>query len=231
MQLRGENPEPATKTEASQPSTADVILKVLADNGKHLRIPEDEDVVVVVTFRGEATAIGYRYTDSLLGSLAGSTRRSQTPATISPQASGTEPTGPTSHGKSSQDLELLGDLHLRQRQYQSAIEAFEKAIAVEPTAEPKQMAENFRKLAEAKLQLGKLDEAKAMIESAVEWEKKSMQPVTHPETKTKVEARWPAKLIVTAKKQQLNEVGSGKLSMEEFRKKTSIELISPQPEK
>jgi hypothetical protein len=51
-EIRGE--EVAVKDgdpKRKEPALADVILRVLADNGKHLQLPENESLTVVVTFR------------------------------------------------------------------------------------------------------------------------------------------------------------------------------------
>lgn len=228
--LHGENPEPTTKPDPVQPSIADVVLKVLAENGKHIRVRDDEDVTVVVTLRNENPTAQTWWTPTqarpfttidVSTSVAPVTE--QAPASpIAPLAGG--------HGKTARDFELLGDLHLRQKQYQQATEAFQRAINLQPD-DPKQLAENFRKLAEAKLQLGQLNEAKAMIESAVEWERKSKQPAgtaaPKTENKPKPESSWPAKLLIAANKRQLDAVGSGKMTLEEFRQKAAVELVSP----
>src|SRR5262249_48627765 len=53
-ELHGEKTEPA-KTSHELPSFADVLLKVLAENGKHFQyLGENENLTVVVTFRGPA---------------------------------------------------------------------------------------------------------------------------------------------------------------------------------
>ena len=54
-ELRGEKIEDEGKGAVGSPSLSDVILKVLADNGKHFtRLAEGERISVVVTFRDDA---------------------------------------------------------------------------------------------------------------------------------------------------------------------------------
>jgi len=231
--LHGENPEPTTKPDPVQPSIADVVLKVLAENGKHIRVRDDEDVTVVVTLRNENPTAQTWWTPTQAGPFTtiAPTNVSTAVAPVTEQAPASPIAPPTAgHGKTARDFELLGDLHLRQKQYQQATEAFQRAINLQPD-DPKQLAENFRKLAEAKLQLGQLNEAKSMIESAVEWERKSKQPAgtaaPKTENKPKPESSWPAKLLIVANKRQLDAVGSGKMTLEEFRQKTAVELVSP----
>ncbi|HEV3144259.1 MAG TPA: hypothetical protein VGZ47_10270 [Gemmataceae bacterium] len=58
-ELHGEKAEPA-KTAPQSPSLADVLLKVLAENGKHFEyLPENESLTVVVTFRGQSPIHSY----------------------------------------------------------------------------------------------------------------------------------------------------------------------------
>src|SRR5207344_3218640 len=67
--------------------------------------------------------------------------------------------------KSGHDYELLGDLHLRQKQYQQALDAFERALKMKPDLPD--LPEVYRKAAEARMQLGELKEAKWLLDKAI----------------------------------------------------------------
>jgi len=224
QQLRGDSPEPVAKTETTTPTLGDVLVSVLADNGQHLRISNNEDVTIVATFRPVTPAAVSTTSPSNPGLY-------DVPVTVAPglAAPATQPSlAPTGHGQTFRDFNLLGDLHLRQRQYTQAQEAFQKALTQEPKGDPKQLAEVFRKLAETKLQTGKLEEAKAMIESAVTYERQANDDAAgkgRTETTSAPMQRTPAKMIITSSKRHLDEVGAGKISLDEFRKQLKVELI------
>jgi hypothetical protein len=155
-ELRGEKSEDATANQKPKaPSVADVILKVLADNGHNFsHLGAKESLTVVVTFRKGNAAVfhhnlsGYSNTINL-GLLAlGAARNEPAPKNGKPSpkeggadkdvrdsvANVLEFLGKDSLGKSSSanDHELLGDLHLKQSRAQEAIKAYEKAVEQKP---------------------------------------------------------------------------------------------------
>jgi len=111
--LRGEPvTEKPTSTTKEQP-LGDVILRLLADNGKHFTaLKDDERLTVVVTFRGAShagtvAATGQSALTAIYGTAMGGDAKED--------RAGTQ--------------ESLGDLHLKQGQPQRAIEAYQKALA------------------------------------------------------------------------------------------------------
>jgi tetratricopeptide (TPR) repeat protein len=232
-ELRGEKPalQPATSG-ARPPSVRDIILRVLADNGNHLtRLRDDEKITVVVTFRdGDAllapvsTTLGPA-TNPFQGYVGQNT---MTPSGLTTAAQGTQPSGSNKQPSSARDYEMLGDLHLKQGQYQAAAEAFKKAIgAYEDETRDNRPAE-FTKLlgsllareAQAQIGLGHNDRAVELLQQARSGASgQNTATAKAPNSKPRV----PAKLIISATRRQLAAIAGGQMSFDEFRRAASIE--------
>ncbi len=60
MELHGQTPEPEAKAVPAHPSLSEVILKVLAENGRHFGgLQDGERITVAVTFRESANGVNY----------------------------------------------------------------------------------------------------------------------------------------------------------------------------
>lgn len=60
MELHGQTPEPEAKAVPAHPSLSEVILKVLAENGRHFGgLQDGERITVAVTFREGANGVNY----------------------------------------------------------------------------------------------------------------------------------------------------------------------------
>lgn len=215
--LRGE-PVEKPATTAKEPPLGDVLLKVLADNGKHFTaLKDDERLTVAVTFRGTGHSMP----------LVTSGQSALNAVSIYGQAASTEPKEDRAG-----TMTNLGDLHLKQGQPDRAAEAYLKALAaVEASAKesPDGKEERDRvqsallKLAQAYVAAGKLDEARETMDKAKAARDKgtaSTKPITKPA------AALPARLTVSATRRQLDDVGSGKITFDEFRKQATVEYVA-----
>jgi tetratricopeptide (TPR) repeat protein len=133
---------------------------------------------------------------------------------------------------------LLGDLHLRQGQYKTAITAYEKALALAQKALERQpdqkqqiltLTELYSKLAQARLGAGEADKAREALEHAMAYarlaEKASGKGEEGGGPPKESALPLPSRLILSVPKKLLDQVGSGKMSYEEFRKAASIEYV------
>ena len=212
--LRGEPVDKPTTT-AKEPPLGDVILRLLADNGKHFTaLKDDERLTVAVTFRGTPhsatlSMTGQSATTAIYGTAMG--------GDVKEDRAGSQ--------------ESLGDLHLKQGQPQRAIEAYQKALS-EARHDGKDAPEGadgrvhgaMLKLAQAYLAAGQLDKARQSMEEAAALKNKSA-----PQAKTTTgnkPAALPARLTVSATKRQVDDVGSGKITFDEFRKQATVEYVA-----
>jgi hypothetical protein len=239
MELRGEKPAVAPPAEARPPSVRDVILRVLAVNGNHLsHLRDDERLTVVVTFRdGGRFGAGYgtsfsgaaltNWNQSMVTTQPASPFGGQTSAPL--RAPGVAPQGASNKPPSSaRDYELLADLHLKQQEYQTAIEAYAKAIAAyQEEAKSnragdiaKELAAIYSRQAQAHLGLGHADQAMELLQQARSANRRNVPASGGKET---TQSRVPSKLIISATKRQLDQISQGKISLDEFRKSASIE--------
>ena len=179
-ELRGEKilTPPATGA-ARSPSVRDIILHVLADNGSHLtRLRDDEKITVVVTFRDGETFFAPQ------GTTLGQTSnpfQSMTPSGLTTTyqqgvaaSSALQPSGGNKQPSSAHDYEMLGDLHLKQAQYQAAAEAYKKAIgayeeelkADRPADYQMVLSKLLARQAQAQIGLGQNDRAAELLSQA-----------------------------------------------------------------
>jgi hypothetical protein len=219
-QLHNEKPKSDDKEQPrKEPNLVEIILRVLADNGRHFaQLSDDESLIVIVTFRGNDP---------------------QPTKVADPEKSKTDPKrghAPSGEDKSkdagllgspstAHDYQLLGELHLKQGNYEEAVKAWQKALELEPGT--KQATLLYRKLAEAYLALGKDGEARQAIDKALESAKagqaEGAKPSKQPEASC---SPLPAKLIISASKKLLDQVGSGKIAGEEFHKAATVNYLT-----
>jgi hypothetical protein len=221
---RGE-PVPA-KNPASpvRPPVGDVVLKLLAENGKHFTaLNDDERVTIAVTFRNSVLQLH--------------------PSTFNKAALGQDSTllgaGVNSDAGLRANivredrvatLENLGALHLKQGEPQRAIEAFTNAASAaeaEAKQNPAEGNERLRgallKLSQALLAAGKLDDAREAMDRATTGLGNPPQ-AANSAPKTGAVNR-PARLTISAPKKLLDQIGNGKISLEEFRKQAIVEYV------
>jgi tetratricopeptide (TPR) repeat protein len=260
-EIRGEKPDGGDK-KPKDPTIADILIKVLAENGKHFtQLGPDETVTIVVTFRqaeGGGTFVDPIYLnlgipqDTMLrpnelilyqhplGALqAAKLRPNQLDLYQFPVAQpvNTDPTQDTKvaggaaapsgevatkgpSGKAKDSL-LLGDLHYKQGKIAEAIDAYMVALKeLQDSKEADAYAETCFKLAQCFLAENKAEEAKHYVELVIK-HKKPVEPA--PTKKEAPTSHSPTKLIISAPKKVLDQVGSGKMSIEEFKKEVTVE--------
>ena len=146
-ELRGETPEPEAKPLPAHQPLSEVILKVLAENGRHFTsLADGERVVVAVTFRGAATCANCHQNPWGNNGQPLATFRTdywqeagqpaapnQSPAPPDPNVPRlqyvVDPTIPTPAWQNDVRSDvLLGDLHLKQGKGQEAVAAYLKAV-------------------------------------------------------------------------------------------------------
>jgi hypothetical protein len=257
-ELHGEKAEQEKERERQAPSLSEVVLKALAENGKHFtQLAENEQVTVALTlFQGQACSACHGGHDSRATAGGGGRITSQyfSPdpnlnqqnaagggGTPTPSTSG-QPGTPSTSGQSQERIEarrqlLMGDLHLKQNGPQSAIEMYEKAwlayrklLDEEPKAAS--ATPDWQLHLEAVELLGKLGQcyrSKGDVErtrKVVDYLALLGQKAGQPEGKAaSVAGPLPAKLIVSASKKVLDQVGSGKLSFDEFKKAATVQYL------
>jgi hypothetical protein len=214
-----------TGSQPGQPSLADVILRVLANNGHHFtQLRPDESITVAVTFRPSAGRDSpqpiavFQSNASPQTSVLRATEGGVVTQVAQPQASGTSP------ASTWQDYVLLGDLHMRQNKADEAVKAYLKAIELKP--EPKHEATILQQLERSYRQAGKYPEAQLTQKKAQElFGKLLAQAEPHNPAESKP-SMLPAKLTISATKGLLDAVGNGRTSFEEFRKAASVEYLT-----
>ncbi len=223
-ELHGGKPEPAEKeSPRAEASLAEIVLRALAENGRHFtaELPENESITVVITFRGARPQAGQPGGGPVPTVPPG--KRPRVPMTFqqNPGLPGAPPAG-TSFS-SEQDYELYGDLNLKQGKPDEAVQAYRKALEMKPDA--KQSAALHRKLAQACLAQGKVEEARQFLDKALEATRNTAtQPAAT--TSAATHSPLPAKLIVSASRRLLDLVGSGRIDFEAFRKEASVEYLT-----
>jgi hypothetical protein len=234
-QMRGEPvPEKSASTK-KEPPLGEVLVKLLAENGKHFTaLKDDERVTLAVTFRGTAGpvpaweftanvnvpgAAGMPFAAQQPGGVAGGLER-PTPFTHS---SDSDFALPTDQGQTARDLELLGDMHLKQNQPRAAVDALERALKL---VDADGSSHLWAKLAQAHAAAGKMDQAL----DALEHVKAMRQKATKPEAKSgnapaKPATPLPARLTLSAPKKLLDQVAAGKVTLEMFREQATAEYV------
>ena len=261
-ELRGEKIKDESKPVGGSPPLSEVILKVLADNGKNFTgLAEGERITVVVTFRDDGV---YQPQPGGVpgmpspGGSSGSQRMplpggsgglspfiNPTPAgMLSPGYKPPEPAKDEAAWMTDVRNSLtLGDLHVKQQNIAAAIAAYNKAQEqLEKGLNAEKDAGRVLTAAHLCLHLARgYDSAGdntsarkatqkvgslARMAAALTGEAPAVKapPVMTPPT-------LPGKLIVTASKKLLDEVGYGKMTFEAFSKAATVEYVKPSADK
>jgi hypothetical protein len=208
-QVRKEKDKPKKLEVSKPPSLSEVLLKVLAENGHNFsQLGENESLTLVFTVH-EAS-----------------------PSAVAPKSGGrsakTESNnanfGSRSDPRSQQrDLELLGELHLKQGKYGEALEVFEKAIQLR--ADLNALPTLYRRQAQCYLALGQDEQAEAVLDQLRSLLRGAAGDKNKPPLASKPAAALPVKLIIAVLKKQLDEVKQGKITFEEFRRQARVETL------
>jgi hypothetical protein len=259
-ELRGEKAEAEKPKEQGESSIADAILKVIADNGKNLtQLPDGESVTVAITLisahagpaagGGRAAMMGGGMPGAASPMVPGPGAGSGGPPVGGVQPGGTSPGGsgggsggPASGGGSEPEVTaeraefrryaLMGDLALKQRDYNRAVQEFTRAYtlykeAPRESAAQLEMIEVGTKLARALMAQGKNDEAEKVMKTIAKLSGglTAAAPAEKPAS-AKPDMPLPAKLIVKVPKTLIDQWGLGKMNFDEFRKGASVEHLT-----
>jgi hypothetical protein len=264
-ELRGEKAEAEKPREHADTSIADVVLKVLAENGKNLtRLPEGESVAVAITLPAPQSCVSC-HAGSGSGPMRGGPGMmsggmgSGGPAMGGGMSGGSggppggpggaggssrPPTGGPASGGGSAESEpdtsraefrkyaLLGDLAMKQHDYNQAVQSFTRASAVykEPPRESDaqlELIEVGTKLARALMAQGKKAEAEHVVKSVAQLSERLASGAAPAKAADgKPQMPLPTKLIITVPKKDLDLVGSNRIDFAAFRKAASVEYLT-----
>ena len=243
-EVRQEKPQTEeTAKPAKEPTLSDVILKVLAENGKHFtQLGPNETLTVAITFRNpeptQANGTGVALVDydgdgyfdlSVAASLDPNNIQAQQPPPKEDKPAGNNAADDANH-KKIKDLILLAEMHLKQSKTEEAIQALRQALELKPEGDQAAIAN--KNLAQALVAAQKYDEAIQAIQKAAEWLKKRQAEAPKKESSEAAPpSPLPSKLVISVPKKLLDDVGSGKLSFEEFKKAASVEYLTFAPAK
>lgn len=215
-QLRGEKVTPPDTTDKKQPSVGERVLTVLAKNGHNFsQLPADESVTVVLVFRSDARNVQ----SPMLWGQATTWQGSTIDSVVQPPAAG---------GQAARDQQLLGDLHMKNGRVEEAIVAYTKALSVlgddltGPLASLHQHAtaleELYDKLVQATAKAGKAEATRKLLDRLEEFKKANRAGSKG--------GTLPSRLILAAPKRLLDQVGTSKITYEEFKKAATVEYLT-----
>jgi hypothetical protein len=245
-ELRGEKPQGEdVSTPGDDPTVADAVLHLLAENGKnfsHLR--DDEQVTVAVTLRTfTGCAVCHdtnamKWKDALSQSAAGPQAEAHSLDTWWQRASQTddkpafEPKEVEGERTDAANYLRLGELRQKQGRFEDAAGAYEKAVRIyqrllenqdKPAEKDLTAAQDLAaKLAQVYALMG--DQKRALATLSLRWRKSpesatasgSANPASH----------LPSKLIVAAPKRLLDQVGNKTISFEAFKKAATVQVLN-----
>ena len=260
-ELRGEKIEDEGKVVSGSPSLSEVMLKVLAENGKNFtRLAEGERITVAVTFQDNAANGIYQPQPPGGGGTGGGLMPGMTPGlgssasapqppSLPPSLPGMPPSSPFVPGTewvtNIRNGLTLGDLHVKQKNYAEAISAYhnaqdqlQKTLEVYKTKNPEDtgsvltaahlyvlLAKGYESAGDkdaAREAMEKVESLSKMVAARTDEAPLMARPTARPATPA-----LPSKLIVTASKKLLDEVGSGKMTFEAFCKAATVESVKP----
>lgn len=234
-ELRNEKPEDEDQSKKTKHATlGDMVLKVLADNGHHLaQLGANESLTIAITFRSAGGSEDVANT-ILVGELKNASPNDAQPAQTAGNTTATTTTGSSggtsttsTTGKTSvNDYELLADLQAKQGKTDEAIKAYREALEQKPGANKD--AEINRKLATLLLSQNKVAEARAALDRLeADLRSVSNQKAAAPKKETNRRPDvLPAKLIISAPKNLLDQVGAGKITYDDFKKACTVEYLT-----
>ncbi len=247
-ELRGEKVESEKPHAEAHTSIADAVLKVLADNGKNLtRLPDGESVTVAITLapmqacakchNGPVTGGGQVGLMGIGGGTPGALgpggAHSPGGSSAAPSAGGGGDSTETSTARAEfRKYALMGDLAMKQHDYNQAAEAFKKAMVSRQnlpheSAMDLEVIEAASKWARALMAQGKNDEAERIVQGIVKITDK-LGSAQRPDKAApgKADVTLPGKLIITVPKTLIDQSSLGKMSFDEFRKSASVEYLT-----
>jgi hypothetical protein len=259
-EMHGEKVEAEKEGQRKVPPLSEVVLKALAENGKHFtQLPENEQVTVGLTlFQSQSCVLchvnpwqdrriqasyGLSPMPQYLGDPFNAAQPNPTAGGITATSSTSGPPGTSSpSGLSQERIEahrqlLTGDLHAKQNQMQNAIELYEKAWvtyrklldeerkaggATSDLQLNLEVAELLGKLGQCYRAQGDSEKARRIVTYLAGVGQKTGLVDSPPPAGA---SPLPAKLIVSASKKLLDQVGAGKMSFDEFKKAATVQYL------
>ncbi|HZV05469.1 MAG TPA: tetratricopeptide repeat protein [Gemmataceae bacterium] len=213
-QVRNEKDELKKVEVTEPPSLSDVMLKLLAENGHHFSwLNPDESLTIVLTVHEPAQRSSPRKSS---GGRQGGSAKSASKS--SPASSGN-----ADAEEAIRNLELLGELHLKQGKYEEAIAVFQRILGHADS--PKRQAEMLRKLAQCHLMQGQDEKARNELDKAILILKKETEAKEKPAASDKPAPALPAKLIISMKRRMLDYIKAGRTSFDDFRREAHVETL------
>jgi hypothetical protein len=215
-----------------QPSLRDVLLKTLAENGRHFTLlSPNETLTVVVIFRG-SEKVQPSKVSGMLGGVGDSVKGLKNLANVAKaardQQDAAEKGGAPALAEwlhkptSARDYELLGDLISKKGKLDEAVKAYQTAIEL-GAADKAQTAALYRKLAQLYLQRSEDAQALEVLQKAREFIAAAKGSPKAPKA-VKASAALPAQLVITVPRALADSFGSGQLTLEQFRRAAHVEL-------
>lgn len=248
-ELRGKSPPgrstPALATRAPDTPTRDQltrrVLEVLAENGRHFReLPAEERLTVDIVFHNRDKSRSTKPHDQqgyLWQGMGPGQSKQSAEWQLGWSGNARRPEQGFLFITTSSAEENAGDLHMRQKNYAKAVEAYAKALKThyDPDVAPGIARSLYKKLAQAHVGAGQYDEAQQYLgllnegagESNEAYGSQVQSLAAFDAESGRSIAALPAHLIVSATKEQLDAVASGKMSREEFRQTAQIEYLDP----
>jgi hypothetical protein len=215
----------------------DVLLKTLAENGRHFTLlGPNETLTVVVTFRGSDKGSGV--TGGMGGGIlrggggsaagGGSAPEIEARAVVAKRQAAVKALSglggaPAPNPTTARDYELLGDLVSKQGKFDEAVKAYQKAIELGADSK-EQWAAMYRKLAQIYVQRAQDALAMEALQNAQKFigSVKISPPKANPPAKTR--ATLPAQLVITIPRELSDRFGSGQITLDQFRRAAYVEL-------
>jgi hypothetical protein len=222
-------PAEEKKEPPREPTLPELILGVLAENGRHFaQLGDNESITIAITFRnavGPSSSVPMKQTGENTNQ---NVPRSAATDSTSSTASGAN--GDATTTSSVRDYELLGDLELKQSKYAEALAAYYKAL--NQKLDTKQQAALKAKLAQVMMAQGKYAEAERLLQDVLQLQKVQAEPKpSQPKQADPPRSLLPSKLIISAPRKLLAQYADGKMSLDEFRKQATVEMLNFPPEK
>jgi hypothetical protein len=244
-ELRGEKPRtPEASATDRQVPLAEAVLRVLAENGRHFRhLADDERITVALTFRRSPWDVSV---SGGAGSPPVEVWRTQSGSPYLVRATVASTEGGPSANQSEPEAPLreiaLGDLHVRQRRLEDAAKAYQDALRVleqslhgEKERTGKMEVKTLLAMVEAANKLAQICTTQGNNERALHFLKIASRAAGLAEEAAQGKpvaagtVPLPSRLVISAPKKILDQVGAGKTSFEEFRKAATVEYLTFPP--
>lgn len=196
-QIRNVKEEPKKAEDSKPPEVSDVVLKLLAEYGRHFsQLQDNESLTLILTVRDPRS----------------SAARSGKKAELTP-----------ADAQKVREVERVAELHYKQGQYDAAIDNYRKLM--ELNLGPKQEAALHRRLAQCYLSLAQDERARTELDAAQALLKKEKDDKDKPASQPAA-AALPVKLMISVPKRLLDQAVTGKTPFDEFRRRANVRKLT-----